>query len=44
MINVEIKGVSITIQVVRAVDSQEGSTILFKGPLEVLKNYLKDET
>lgn len=43
MIDVEVRGTPMTIQVLRSEHQNDGCTILFKGPLYVLKNFLRED-
>lgn len=43
MIDIEVRGSTLTIQVLRAEHQNDGCIIVFKGPLHVLKNFLRED-
>lgn len=43
MTQVDLRGVPLTIQVVRPVNSQDGCTMIFKAPLQAIKVFMKEE-
>lgn len=43
MVNVDLRGIMMTVQVIRANNSQDGCTIIFKAPLQAIKIFMKEE-
>lgn len=43
MTQVDLRGVQMTVQVLRVVGSQDGCTMLFKAPLQAIKVFMKED-
>jgi hypothetical protein len=43
MTQIDLRGVAMTVQVVRPLGSQDGCTILFKAPMQAIRVFMKEE-